>query len=261
MGTGGAAVLLTDGPAVMTDDGPSAKRRRLPGLEGALAQRALCEGAGPPPWLVQDMLTGETLEFDGRSGYHLAQARQVAGLYFRADRPLAVIAADGSSFVGHNDGLAKLVKPSREHPEPGLSEKSFRCVGVCARVCVCDRPYFHAADWIPFVLRECCKCQGCGAVAFDLRTRKKERRHPSHLLAARARQAAVTGKADVGWLQLRCAACGPDERAAVRGGEGVSLDAVLAQRTAERDVAWRDNVVLRRQVEALKARRATALQH
>eukprot|EP01047_Picozoa_sp_COSAG01_P021923 COSAG01_NODE_1287_length_10887_cov_17.346924_9_plen_70_part_00 len=50
MGTGGAAVLLTDGPAVMTDDGPSAKRRRLPGLEGALAQRALCEGAGPPPW-------------------------------------------------------------------------------------------------------------------------------------------------------------------------------------------------------------------
>ena len=137
MGTGGAAVLLTDGPAVMTDDGPSAKRRRLPGLEGALAQRALCEGASPPPWLVQDMLTGETLEFDGRSGYHLAQARQVAGLYFRADRPLAVVAADGSSFVGHNDGLAKLVKPSRERPEPGLSEESFRCVCACVRVCVC----------------------------------------------------------------------------------------------------------------------------
>ena len=49
VGTGGAAVLLTDGPSVMTDDGPSAKRRRLLGLEGALAQRALCEGAGPPP--------------------------------------------------------------------------------------------------------------------------------------------------------------------------------------------------------------------
>ena len=118
---------LTDGPAVMTDDGPSAKRRRLPGLEGALAQRALCEGAGPPPWLVQDMLTGETLEFDGRSGYHLAQARQVAGLYFRADRPLAVIAADGASFVGHNAGLPKLVKPSRERPEPrgGQSRLTF----------------------------------------------------------------------------------------------------------------------------------------
>ena len=39
----------------------------------------------------------------------------------------------------------------------------------------------------------------------------------------------------------------------------VSPDAVLAQRTAERDVAWRDNVVLRRQVEALKARRAAAV--
>jgi hypothetical protein len=115
------------------------------------------------------------------------------------------------------------------------------------RVRVCDRPYFHAADWISFVLRECCKCQGCGAVAFDLRTRKKERRHPSHLLAARARQAAVTGKTDVGWLRLRCAACGS------QGGEGVSPDAVLAQRTAERDVAWRDNVVLRRQVEVLTA--------
>ena len=51
MGTGGAAVLLTDGPAVMTDDGPSAKRRRLPGLEDALAKRALCEGAGPLPWI------------------------------------------------------------------------------------------------------------------------------------------------------------------------------------------------------------------
>jgi hypothetical protein len=83
------------GPAVMTDDGPSAKRRRLPGLEDALAKRALCEGAGPLPWLVRDMLTGETLEFDGRSGYHLAQARQVAGLYFDPDRPLVVVAAEG----------------------------------------------------------------------------------------------------------------------------------------------------------------------
>jgi hypothetical protein len=79
----------------MTDDGPSAKRRRLPGLEDALAKRALCEGAGPLPWLVRDMLTGETLEFDGRSGYHLAQARQVAGLYFDPDRPLVVVAAEG----------------------------------------------------------------------------------------------------------------------------------------------------------------------
>ena len=67
------------GPAVMTDDGPSAKRRRLPGLEDALAKRALREGAGPLPWLVRDMFSGEVLEFDGRSGYHLAQARQVAG--------------------------------------------------------------------------------------------------------------------------------------------------------------------------------------
>jgi hypothetical protein len=67
--------------------------------------------------------------------------------------------------------------------------------------------------------------QGCRAVAFDLRTRKKERWHPSHLLAARAQQAAVTGKADVGWLWLRCAACGP------QGGEGVSPDAMLAQWT------------------------------
>ena len=63
---------------VMTDDGPSAKRRRLPGLEDALAKRALREGAGPLPWLVRDMFSGEVLEFDGRSGYHLAQARQVA---------------------------------------------------------------------------------------------------------------------------------------------------------------------------------------
>ena len=41
VGAGGAAVLSTGGPAVMTDDGPSAKRRRLPGLEDALAKRAL----------------------------------------------------------------------------------------------------------------------------------------------------------------------------------------------------------------------------
>jgi hypothetical protein len=134
VGAGGAAVLSTGGPAVMTDDGPSAKRRRLPGLEDALAKRALREGAGPLPWLVRDMFSGEVLEFDGRSGYHLAQARQVAGLYFDPGRPLAVVAADGDSFVGQNMGLAKLVKPSRGRPEPGLSEESFRC--VCACVCV-----------------------------------------------------------------------------------------------------------------------------
>ena len=61
----------------------------------------------------------------------------------------------------------------------------------------------------------------------------------------------------MGWLQLRCAACGP--QSSERGGEGVSPDAVLAQRTAERDVAWRDNVVLRRQVEVLTAACASCL--
>ena len=50
------------------------------------------------------------------------------------------------------------------------------------------------------------------------------------------------------WLRLRCAACGP------QGGESVSdLGGELAQRTAERDVAWEEVVVLRREVVVLQA--------
>jgi hypothetical protein len=51
----------------------------------------------------------------------------------------------------------------------------------------------------------------------------------------------------VDWLRLRCAACGP------QGGESVSdLGEELAQRTAERDVAWEEVVVLRREVVVLR---------
>eukprot|EP01047_Picozoa_sp_COSAG01_P001303 COSAG01_NODE_28_length_36622_cov_14.695751_32_plen_92_part_00 len=67
----------------MTDDGPSAKRRRLPGLEDALAKRALREGAGPLPWLVRDMFSGEVLEFDGRSGRSAISAIRDSFLHCR----------------------------------------------------------------------------------------------------------------------------------------------------------------------------------
>lgn len=128
-----AAGAYLDARGAMTEARRSSKRRRPPGLEDALAKGAQREDPDPLPWCVRDMRTGDTMEFSGRGGYHLAQARQVAGLYFDPARPLAVVAADGSLARHQGDkGLVALVKPSRERPgEPGLSEESFRCVCVC----------------------------------------------------------------------------------------------------------------------------------
>ena len=70
----------------------------------------------------------------------MAQARQVAGLYFDPARPLAVVAADGSLARHQGDkGLVALVKPSRDdQPDRGrghVRRSAHRPRGIlgCAR--------------------------------------------------------------------------------------------------------------------------------